>query len=78
MIMLWKSFSPFVIIFFVTMVFIGAYFILNLTLAVIKYSFTVIMEKFRDDEKENLESEEDSDSSQSKEDDEEDFLTTRA
>lgn len=40
MIMLMKSFNAFAIIFFVPLVFIGAFFLLNLTLAVIKSKFT--------------------------------------
>jgi hypothetical protein len=44
MIALQKAFSPFVVLYFVPLVFIGAFFLLNLTLAVIKTSFTCIME----------------------------------
>jgi hypothetical protein len=37
-----KAYSPFVVLYFVPLVFIGAFFLLNLTLAVIKSSFSLI------------------------------------
>lgn len=43
-----KTFSPFAILYFITLVFIGAFFLMNLTLAVIKFSFTQVMDEFRD------------------------------
>lgn len=40
MVMLEKAYSPAAILFFVPIIFIGAFFLLNLTLAVIKIKFT--------------------------------------
>lgn len=48
MISLQKALSPFVVVYFVPLVFIGAFFLLNLTLAVIKNSFTKVMDSFRE------------------------------
>ena len=37
---IFAAFTPFTVIYFVMLVFLGAYFLLNLTLAVIKVKFT--------------------------------------
>lgn len=42
--MLWKAFSPFVVFYFIPLMFLGAFFFINFTLAVIKMKFTKIME----------------------------------
>jgi hypothetical protein len=47
MIAVQKAFSDFVVLYFVPLVFIGAFFLLNLVLAVIKTSFTNTMESFQ-------------------------------
>ena len=40
MMMVWRAYSPFMVIFFILVVLAGAFFLLNLTLAVINTSFT--------------------------------------
>lgn len=42
-----KSVSVFAYIYFIPLIFIGAYFLLNLTLAVIKFTFSYVVEKSR-------------------------------
>lgn len=42
-----KTFSPYVVLFFIPLVFLGDFFFLNLTLAIIKFSFTTVMNEFR-------------------------------
>ena len=48
MVMYQKVYTRFVFLFFILLVFIGAFFLLNLTLAVINSSFTQNMQKVRD------------------------------
>lgn len=45
--MLLETFSPFVIIYFIVLIFIGALFLMNLAMAVVKYSFTETNNKLR-------------------------------
>ena len=40
MMIVWRCFSPFMVLFFIIVVLMGAFFLLNLTLAVINTSFT--------------------------------------
>jgi len=57
MVVLQKTFSPFVVVYFIFLIFIGTFFLLNLTLAVIKTEFTVssINAKAKGSAKENSE-----------------------
>ena len=47
MLLLRKAYSEWVILFFVTLVCIGAFFIINITLAVVKSAFTIVMGNYR-------------------------------
>lgn len=67
MVMVQKTFSYYAAIYFILLVFGGAFLFLNLTLAVLKFHFTKVMNEYRNEEKIYLTEEELEDSSPEKE-----------